>query len=118
MTEYFKKSPAFRFTIVMFLFFTIWWLFLRFTTSPDNVQNQFFAAIYGLMALWGGIWGIHSSFKWGGIRSIFGKSIMMFSFGLILQEFGQLTYSYYIYFAHIDVPYPSIGDLGYFGSIP
>lgn len=59
-----------------------------------------------------------ASMEWGGMKSLFGKAILMFSIGLFLQEFGQLAYSYYANILHIEIPYPSIGDLGYFGSIP
>ncbi|MEK7155431.1 MAG: hypothetical protein AAB734_00980, partial [Patescibacteria group bacterium] len=38
-------------------------------------------------------------------------------FGLLLQCFGQTSYSFYIYYLNQPVPYPSIGDIGYFGSI-
>jgi hypothetical protein len=47
-----------------------------------------------------------------------GKSIFFFSLGLLFQEIGQITYSSYIYFLHIPVPYPSIGDLFFYGTIP
>lgn len=55
---------------------------------------------------------------WGGFRSLIGRALMMFGLGLFFQVFGQIAYSYYIYVLHIDVPYPSLGDIGYFGSIP
>jgi hypothetical protein len=42
---------------------------------------------------------------------------MAFSFGLLLQVFGQSVYSYYNLFAQIQAPYPSLGDVGFFGSI-
>ena len=43
---------------------------------------------------------------------------MAFSVGLLLQSLGQTIYSYYIYYERIDVPYPSLGDVGFFGTIP
>jgi len=66
----------------------------------------------------GGIFGIIIARKWGGFKSLIGRAIIMFAIGLILQELGQLIYTYYIYFLHVEVPYPSLGDVGYFGSIP
>lgn len=41
----------------------------------------------------------------------------MFSLGLLAQEFGQLAYAYLNFYKNTPVPYPSIGDIGYFGSI-
>lgn len=102
-----------------FLLLTVWWLWLRFVINDtENIQNQTFAAVYGVMALSGGLIGLYVAKKWGGLKSVLGKSLVFFSLGLFMQEFGQLAYSYYIYFLKQDIPYPSIGDIGYFGSIP
>ncbi len=108
-----------KIAIAIFVFFTLWWIYIQSSsTTTDTLQHQIFAASYGLMAIWGGVWGILISRKWGFFKSLFGRSILMFSLGLLAQEFGQLMYSFYIYFLKIEVPYPSLGDLGYFGSIP
>jgi hypothetical protein len=47
-----------------------------------------------------------------------GRSILAFSVGLLLQSFGQSVYAYYALFGGVEVPYPSLGDVGFFGSIP
>jgi hypothetical protein len=105
--------------ILIFLLFSLWWVAIQIgILSEDFSHRDIFAATYGLTALYGAIIGIHISLKWGGTSSLVGKSLFLFSFGLLFQEFGQLAYSYYIYFQRIDIPYPSIGDIGYFGSIP
>jgi hypothetical protein len=95
----------------------MWWISLRWI-DVSNIQYQIFSATYGLMALVGAIWGISISKKWGGETSVMGKAILFFSFGLLAQEFGQLVYSAYAFFQNIQIPYPSVGDIGYFGSIP
>lgn len=77
-----------------------------------------FGSIYGVMALWGGIWGLSFAGKWGFVKSIMGKAMIFFSLGLFAQVFGQITYAYYSFFRNVDIPYPSLGDIGYFGSIP
>jgi hypothetical protein len=41
---------------------------------------------------------------------------MFFSLGLFAQEAGQLIYAYYIVVSKIQIPYPSWGDVAYFGS--
>jgi len=117
MLDTFKKEVWARFIFAFFVFFTLWWLYLRFV-DPLHIQNQIFSALYGTVALVGAIFGIHTSNKWGGYKSLVGRSILMFSLGLLLQEFGQIVYSFYVFFLNVDIPYPSIGDLGYFGSIP
>jgi hypothetical protein len=112
-----KTQLEAQITLVVFLILTCWWLILRLFIGINDFHDQLFAATYGLMALWGGIWGIIVSRRWGWLKSVMGKAIAMFAFGLFAQEFGQLVYSYYIYFLKIEVPYPSIGDIGYFGSV-
>lgn len=71
------------------------------------------------MALFGGLYGISISKKWGGIRSLVGKSILLLSFGLLFQELGQLSYNYYLFILHVEeIPYPSIGDAFFLASTP
>ena len=103
---------------LFFIAYSVWWVLLQYSHLANNPAFDYFASTYCLMALWGAIWGIKIAQKWGGWRSLMGKSILFFSFGLFAQAFGQIGYSYYVMVLHIKVPYPSIGDLGYFGSIP
>ena len=119
MWETIRKEWQAQVGIVIFLLLTSWWLIGL--LSPDKFSTRYFGdfpSIYGMMALWGGIWGVYVSQNWGGFRSVMGKAILMFSLGLFAQEFGQLAYAYLAFYQKIEVPYPSIGDIGYFGSIP
>ncbi len=68
------------------------------------------------MALLGAIIGLISAHKWGGFKTVMGRALTFFSIGLLLQEAGQLIYTYYVYGAHVQIPYPSLGDVAYFGS--
>jgi hypothetical protein len=112
-----ENSWIIKSSLIIFVFFTIWWILLQFDNSVNlSLHKQIFSAFYGLMALWGGIFGIYVSSKWGGLKSVVGKAIIFLSLGLLAQEFGQIIYSFYFFFFKI-VSYPSIGDLGYFGSI-
>ena len=80
------------------------------------VGKQIFSSSYQIIALYGAIVGFFMAKRWGGHKSLFGKTLIFFSIGLFLQFFGQFTYGYYNIFQHIAVPYPSLGDVGYFGS--
>lgn len=113
----FKNKQA-QFALIFFCGFFIWWGLIQFGEEQTSPMRQLFAALYGLIALWGGVWGLIGAKKWGGLKSVMGRSLIAFSLGLFAQEFGQLSYSYYIYYLHQEVPYPSIGDIGYFLSIP
>ena len=110
-----------KFLIVVLFFFilSIWWAWLNFF-DPSVTSNklQLWAALYQVVALYGAIVGFYISHLWGGHRSIMGKAVLAFSIGLLLQSFGQSVYSYYIFYEQIEIPYPSVGDIGFFGSIP
>jgi hypothetical protein len=103
--------------IVVFFFLTLWSLYINFLTPEDSFDHYLFGAVYGIIALWGGLGGLLIAKKWGGWSSVMGKAIILLSCGLLAQEFGQLVFSYYNIYAHIEVPYPSLADVGFMGSI-
>lgn len=118
MVETIKHYFEAKIACFLFLFFTLWWISIHFYLPQDHILYEFYGLSYGIIALWGGFWGVIVAEKWGGMKSIIGKAIIMLSLGLFAQEFGQVAYSFYIFILHVDVPYPSIGDLGFFGTIP
>ncbi len=103
-----------------FLLLTLWWISLHpFLQSDVLVGKKYiWGSSYQIIALWGGVCGLVIAQTWGGFKSIIGRAIMFFSLGLLFQVFGQTVYSYYNLFAKIQAPYPSLGDIGFFGSIP
>lgn len=119
MTEQTKKKKSlFIIGILLFLVLTGWWLWVKQKGYVgDTDQAELFSAVYGVMALFGGICGLFASRKWGGAKSLVGKSTLFFAFGLLAQVFGQASYSAYTYLFQTEIPYPSVGDIGYFGSI-
>ena len=107
-----------KIAIALFSALSIWWLVLFFVFEARLAeQNLYWAATYQLLAWWGGIYALTSARSWGGWRSVMGRGIIFFGIGLILQGFGQTTFSIYTTLLHIDIPYPSIADVGYFGSV-
>lgn len=119
MIQTFRKNTSLLVAFLIFGFFTTWWILIHNTALGDTLEKrQIYSALYGLMALYGGILGLGISKRWGGFKSLMGKAVLFLSIGLLLQEFGQLAYSLYSYVLHVEIPYPSLGDLGYFGSIP
>src|SRR3989338_8713065 len=105
--------------VILYLLLILWWIFdpIILGQGHERMLGDF-ASIYFLMAVWGSIWGIAVSRKWGGFESVMGKAILMFSLGLFAQAFGECVYAYYSFYLNVEIPYPSLGDLGYFGSIP
>lgn len=102
----------------IFVTFTAVWLFLWLKgLQGETNQAELFSATYGVMALFGGLIGLRISKRWGGRKSYIGRAVMFISIGLLAQEFGQISYSMYTYLLQEVIPYPSVGDIGYFSSI-
>ncbi len=118
MMETIKRDFATIVAIIFFSLYTLWFIFFHLPGINPGSQFDWFTVSYGLIAVWGAIWGIIIARKWGGFKSVIGKSLIFFSLGLALQEVGQIGYTYYIYFLHVEVPYPSWGDIAFYGSIP
>lgn len=103
---------------LIFSIFTIWWVCLQTgLLNQTDYQYQLFTGSYGIMALYGGVLGIFIGDKWGGMKSLLGRAITMLAAGLLAQEVGQVIYYVYIYVYKVEVPYPSLGDIGFFSTI-
>jgi len=108
-----------KLAIVLFVLLSGWWMFVYFILKNESIPaNLLWAASYQLMALFGVICGLFISRRWGGFKSIVGRTILFFCIGLLLQVFGQSIFSFYNLFLKIEVPYPSVADVGFFFSIP
>jgi len=103
---------------LIFTAFIAFWTYLGIKgLRGDSSEAELYSALYGTMALYGGLIGIAISKRWGGAKSLIGKSVLFISLGLLAQAAGQITYSMYTYIFHVVVPYPSFGDFWYFGSV-
>lgn len=118
MTGIIKKDFTSLVTIVFFSLYTLWFVYFHLPGVNPGSQFDWFTVSYGLISVWGAIWGFLIARKWGGFKSVLGKALILFSTGLALQEVGQIGYTYYIYYKGIEVPYPSWGDIAFYGSIP
>jgi hypothetical protein len=102
---------------LLFLGLVGWWISFQHTLNHPGLSLKWFDSVsYGSVALIGSIIGFCAARKWGGTKSTLGKSLSLFSLGLFAQYAGQLIYAYYIYIDKITIPYPSWGDVAYFGS--
>lgn len=106
-----------RVVLLLFAALLVWWLGLHRAGTTDETK-MLWGASYQIITLLGGIWGLFIAASWGGLKSVMGRSILAFSLGLLFQTFGQSVFSYYNIVAHVEIPYPSLADIGYFGSIP
>jgi diguanylate cyclase len=113
-----KKDRSYFLTVLFFILLFFWWIFIFIGGTKDAIINHIFGFIYGGFSVWGGYWGLKISREWGGRKSLIGKAILCLSIGLLFQAFGQYSFWYYNYVLKIEVPYPGIPDIGYFGTIP
>lgn len=118
MIETIRKEWQAKVLVILFLFFSLWWITLQFPQLKTDLSNALFGALYGIVALWGAIWSFNVAKKWGGMKSLLGKAIFMFALGLLAQEIGQIAYAYYIFILHQPLPYPSVGDYFFYSAIP
>lgn len=102
---------------VVFLAYVAWWASFQSIVQDQGVSVQRFGATYGVVALIGAVVGFVAARRWGGFKTVMGRALMFYALGLLAQEAGQIIYTYYIYGAKIQIPYPSWGDLAYFGSV-
>jgi hypothetical protein len=114
---HFTKNKTQIAVTVLFLAYVGWWLSFQRVVTHQGLTVQWFGGTYGVMALIGSVVGFRAAHKWGGFATVLGKALTFFSLGLLMQEAGQLIYTYYIYGAKIQIPYPSWGDVAYFGSV-
>lgn len=110
-----KSKIQLLFTII-FLGFLGWWISFQHIVGAQGISVQRFSYTYGVMAFIGSIIGFLASLKWGGYKTVLGKALLFFSLGLLAQEAGQIILAYFIYVSKIQIPYPSWGDVAYFGS--
>ena len=119
MVETVTKDRTSRIALLAFALLTLWWVILNLSGSTGGLPNLIFGAVYGpFMSLFGGILGLRIANQWGGWKSLMGRAINLLSIGLLAQSFGQIVFSVYNIFLHVEIPYPSIADIGFFGTIP
>lgn len=101
-----------------FVLVAIWWLVLYLLNIKYNIHNYLYQFGFGLIPLLGGLSGIVKSKKWGFLRSKVGSAVFFISSGLVSWGLGQMAWSFYNIVLKIEVPYPSLADVGYIGAVP
>lgn len=114
--EHFRKSKAFIVLLVLFIILTGLRIYFLSYPGQENYNALVWGTLYQTVALWGAVCGFYMARLWGGSKSLIGKVNLLFAFGLLAQCFGQTVSSYY-FFTGGQVAYPSIADIGFFGSV-
>jgi diguanylate cyclase len=112
------KSKMALVIIGVYALLLVWWAYILGTGLRETDQNYLFGFIYAFIALIGGVNGFLIAQKYGGFKSLVGKGIIFFSLGLLGLWWGQSVWSYYNLILRVEVPYPSLADIGFFSIIP
>jgi len=118
VSSFLKQWPI-RILLFGYIIGVICWGWLNATDQVNAVSNYVWSIIIlGIFPVLGGIFGIVLSRKWGFLRAALGRAIFFLSCGVIAWGIGSLIWGYYNLFLEVEVPYPSLGDLGYLLSYP
>ncbi len=105
--------------IALYAGILLWWLKINLIGVGFDSEVYLFNWSYGFPPLIGALYGIFSiASHWGGYKSAIGRGLIFISLGLLGQVMGLQIWTYYNLIAGVEVPYPSMADLGYFALIP
>ena len=113
------KHPLAKVILVLFALLFIFWAWINAQGLREGTINNFFGLVYPVISLVSGLYGIYLSFsKWGGYKTIVGRGVLFLALGLLAEVFGQWAWSFYVIILNVEIPYPSIADIGYFSIVP
>ena len=96
----------------------LWWAEFRLAGNADTLESYYWGVIiFGCLPVLSGIYGMHLSRGWGGIKSVFGRAIFFLSAGLSLWGVGSWVFAYYNIVQAVSVPFPSFADAVYIGGV-
>lgn len=105
------------FLIVVSLFFLVFWAVVN-VFNPDELWQAYFSDTYGVIALFGGVFGLLVSRTWGYFKSQIGTSLTLLSLGLLCQFFGQVGYTLLYYAYGLENAYPAFCEVFFVLSVP
>lgn len=96
-----------------------YWVWIQATGQVNTAHNYIWSLIIlGIVPVIGGIFGILLSRKWGFLHAALGRAIFFLSAGVMAWGIGSVIWAYYNLVLGVEVPYPSLGDVGYLLSYP
>src|SRR3990167_9452901 len=93
---------------------------LTLTHQTNTLTNNLYGVLFlGFIPVIGGINGLIIARRWGSFKSAVGRAIIFLSLGLISWGLGTYIFSgIYNFLLQVEVPYPSLADVGYIISLP
>ncbi len=115
--QYVKHDISTKIIILLYALICAFWIALVVVGKYSLVSGNLLETLHHftqiplvILPLTGGIIGLRNSFRWGGTKSMVGKSSMALSLGLVAWSGGMIIWNYYLFFTTISVPYPSWAD--------
>ena len=115
-----KSRTVITLLVLDFLIAAVVVAVLYFQGTTEGLVNDLFGVLFvGLLPLLGGVNGLFIAGSWGGFKSAVGRALIFLSLGLISWALGTYLFSgVYNLLLHVEVPYPSIADVGYILALP
>lgn len=108
-----------KYILIYYIFILIWGSSFYFLNIRQTDANYWYQFAFGLIPVVGGIFGMIKAKKWGLLRSNVGRALFFISAGTTSWGIGQMFWSiFYNIFLRVEIPYPSLADIGYIIAIP
>jgi hypothetical protein len=99
------------------VFLVIFWIALYTSGQTEGIYNFLYSLAFSLTPLIAGAVGMVQSRIWGGLKSHVGKAVFFIALGIFVWGAGSMVWSYYNIVLQVEMPYPSLADLGFAPSI-
>lgn len=118
MSNLFSFKATYTIVLILLYVFALgWFLNLYLTFQTEGLQN-ILSNLYGIIPLFGGLYGLWISRRWGGFKSAVGKAVIFLSLGLTTWGIGMAIWLYYNLILKVEIPYPSWADAAFIISWP
>ncbi len=101
------------FLIGIYALVIAWWITIYARGIEGTSENYLFSLLYSGMPLGWGIIGFMRSRSWGGFSSSMGRAVFFLSAGIFAWGIGNLIFGYYNLILKVEIPYPSLADMGF-----
>lgn len=115
-----KLEVSSKIIVGLYALTSVFWVVIyliakNYSTGEEELYNlRLFTQIpLAVIPIIGGLFGLRNASNWGGIKSVMGRSTFFLSLGLLAWGGGMVVWNYYIFFANVEIPYPSYADVGY-----
>jgi hypothetical protein len=113
-------SKSFKIILYTIIFVLTVLSLMSITLLKGNQQQHIntYEVMVTILPIVGGILGMMVARNYSSFKSSFGQGIIFVSLYLFIWGLGQAAWTYYVIFSKVEIPYPSLADIGYLLAIP